>query len=165
MWDEYSRQHFKLKVIIFYMINDNSALLSLIEQVKGKIECVVYVDQTESIYHPYSNKLVYMSTASIPSSRPRTCIVLFLLHCWDHAPTSPTASTTIVVTAAPENRVVDSIVTAARPSPPRLEPWRLPGRHRRPGPHRPAITATPGNRTILSDYHFWKLHIFLEIGR
>jgi hypothetical protein len=33
---EYNRQHFNLKAIIFYMINDNPARLSLIGQVKGK---------------------------------------------------------------------------------------------------------------------------------
>jgi hypothetical protein len=37
MWDEYSRQHFNLKAIIFYTINDNFARLSLIGQIKGKI--------------------------------------------------------------------------------------------------------------------------------
>jgi hypothetical protein len=37
MWDEYIRQHFNLKAIIPYMINDNPARLSLIGQVKGKI--------------------------------------------------------------------------------------------------------------------------------
>jgi hypothetical protein len=36
MWDEYSKQHFNLMVIIFYTINDKPAHLSLIEQVKGK---------------------------------------------------------------------------------------------------------------------------------
>jgi hypothetical protein len=37
MWDEYNRQQFNLKAIIFYMINDNPARLSLIGQVKEKI--------------------------------------------------------------------------------------------------------------------------------
>jgi hypothetical protein len=60
MWDEYNRQHFNLKAIIFYMINDNPARLSLIGQVKGKIGCVVCVDQIESIYLPSSSKFVYM---------------------------------------------------------------------------------------------------------
>jgi hypothetical protein len=60
MWDEYSRQHFNLKVIIFYKINDNPARLSLTCQIKGKIRCVVCVDQTESIYLPSSSKFVYM---------------------------------------------------------------------------------------------------------
>jgi hypothetical protein len=45
MWDEYSRQHFNLKVIIFYTINDNPARLSLTGLVKGKTGCVVCVDQ------------------------------------------------------------------------------------------------------------------------
>jgi hypothetical protein len=60
MWDEYSRQHFNLNTIIFYMINDNPTCLSLTGQVKGKIGCVVCVDQTKSIYLPSSSKLVYM---------------------------------------------------------------------------------------------------------
>jgi hypothetical protein len=36
MGDEYNRQYFNLKAIIFYMINDNPALLSFTGQVKGK---------------------------------------------------------------------------------------------------------------------------------
>jgi hypothetical protein len=34
--DEYKKEHFNLKAIIFYMINDNPACLALIGQVKGK---------------------------------------------------------------------------------------------------------------------------------
>jgi hypothetical protein len=60
IWDEYNKQHFNLKVIIFYMINDNPARLSLIGQVKGKTTYVVCVDETESIYLPSSSKLIYM---------------------------------------------------------------------------------------------------------
>jgi hypothetical protein len=60
MWDVHIRQHFNLKAIIFYMINDNPARLSLTGQVKGKTGCVVCVDQTESIYLSSSSKLVYM---------------------------------------------------------------------------------------------------------
>jgi hypothetical protein len=60
MWDEYSRQHFNLKAIIFYMINDNPARLSLTGQVKGKTRCVICVDQMKSIYLPSFSKLVYM---------------------------------------------------------------------------------------------------------
>jgi hypothetical protein len=44
MWDEYNIQHFNLKAIIFYTINE--ARLSLTGQVKGKTRCVVYGDQT-----------------------------------------------------------------------------------------------------------------------
>jgi hypothetical protein len=46
--------------IIFYMINDNPAWLSLVGHVKGKTRCVISVDQAESIYLPSSSKLVYM---------------------------------------------------------------------------------------------------------
>jgi hypothetical protein len=49
IWDEYNKQHFNLKDIIFYIINDNPTRLSLTRQVKGKIGCVICVDQTESI--------------------------------------------------------------------------------------------------------------------
>jgi hypothetical protein len=60
IWNEYIKQHFNLKAIIFYTINDNPACLSLLGQVKGKTRCVIYVDRTESIYHPFSSKLVYI---------------------------------------------------------------------------------------------------------
>jgi hypothetical protein len=60
MWNEYNKQHFNLKAIIFYMINDNPSRLSLTWQAKGKTRYVVCVDQMESIYLPYSNKLVCM---------------------------------------------------------------------------------------------------------
>jgi hypothetical protein len=60
IWDEYNKQHFNLKVIILSTVNDNPAHLSLIGQVKGKTSCVIYVDQTESIYLPSFSKLVYM---------------------------------------------------------------------------------------------------------
>jgi hypothetical protein len=55
MWDKYNRQHFNIMVIIFYTINDNPTHMSLTGQVKGKTECVVCVDQTESIYLPSSS--------------------------------------------------------------------------------------------------------------
>jgi hypothetical protein len=60
IWDEYNKQYFNLKAIIFYMINDNPTRLSLAGQVKGKTGCVICVDQMESIYLPFSSKLVYM---------------------------------------------------------------------------------------------------------
>jgi hypothetical protein len=47
VWDEYKKEHFNLKVIIFCMINDNPTRLALTRQVKGKTGCVICVDQTE----------------------------------------------------------------------------------------------------------------------
>jgi hypothetical protein len=44
IWNEYNKQHFNLKVIIFYTINDNPIDLSLIGQVKGKTTCAICVD-------------------------------------------------------------------------------------------------------------------------
>jgi hypothetical protein len=46
--------------MIFVTINDNSVHLTLTGQIKGKTRCVVYVDQTTSVYLPFSYKLVYM---------------------------------------------------------------------------------------------------------
>jgi hypothetical protein len=60
VWDEYKKEHFNLKVIIFCTISDNPAHLALTGQVKGNTWCVVCMDQTESIYLPSSSKLVYM---------------------------------------------------------------------------------------------------------
>jgi hypothetical protein len=50
VWDEYKKEHFNLKVIIFCKI----------KIIAGKTGCVVCVDQTESIYLPSSSKLVYI---------------------------------------------------------------------------------------------------------
>jgi hypothetical protein len=58
--DEYNKQHFNLKDIIFCTINNNPTHLTLIVQVKEKIVCVIYVDKMKSIYLPSSSKLVYM---------------------------------------------------------------------------------------------------------
>jgi hypothetical protein len=60
VWDEFNKEHFNLKAIIFYTINDNPACLTLTGLVKGEIGCVICIDQMESIYHPSLSKLVYM---------------------------------------------------------------------------------------------------------
>jgi hypothetical protein len=92
MWDEYNRQHFNLKFINFYKINDNPAHLSLTGQVKGKKECVVCVDQAESIFLPSSSKLVYMPHCKfLPHQHKyhqlRTRLMLALIKCRFHVPT------------------------------------------------------------------------------
>jgi hypothetical protein len=50
VWDEYKKEYFNLKVIIFCTI----------KIIVGKTGCVVCVDQMESIYLPSSSKLVYI---------------------------------------------------------------------------------------------------------
>jgi hypothetical protein len=59
-WDEYKKEHFNLESYIFCTINDNPSCLAPTGQVKGKLGCVICVDQTKSIYLPSSSKLVYM---------------------------------------------------------------------------------------------------------
>jgi hypothetical protein len=73
VWDEYKKEHFNLKAIIFYTINDNPARLALIGQVKGKTGCVICLDQTESIYLPSSSKLVYMQHHTFFPPKHRYC--------------------------------------------------------------------------------------------
>jgi hypothetical protein len=58
VWDEYKKEHFNLNAIIFCTINDNPARLPLTGQIKGKIGCVICMDQTESIYLSSSSKVV-----------------------------------------------------------------------------------------------------------
>ena len=46
--------------MIFVTINDYLALFSLLGQFKGKVGCVVCLDETSHVYIAASNKLVYM---------------------------------------------------------------------------------------------------------
>jgi hypothetical protein len=59
VWDEFRRQYFTLKAMIFVTINDYPALFNLSGQVKGKQGCAVCLDETASVYLPYSQKVVY----------------------------------------------------------------------------------------------------------
>jgi hypothetical protein len=60
MWDEYKRETFTLKAIIFVTINDYPALFSLSGQKKGKTVCVVCFNGTIFVYLKGSQKIVYM---------------------------------------------------------------------------------------------------------
>ena len=60
MWDEFRRQYFTLRAIIFVTINDYPALLSLSGQIKGKTGCVVCLNGTAFLYLSSSSKVVYM---------------------------------------------------------------------------------------------------------
>jgi hypothetical protein len=60
VWDAYRQERFTLHAIIFVTINDNLTLLTLTGQIRGKTGCVVCVDQTASVYFPFSCKLVDM---------------------------------------------------------------------------------------------------------
>ena len=51
MWDEFRKEAFTLKAMIFVTINDYPALFSLSGQFKGKVGCVVCLDETARV--PY----------------------------------------------------------------------------------------------------------------
>nr|ABB47223.1 transposon protein, putative, CACTA, En/Spm sub-class [Oryza sativa Japonica Group] len=60
VWDEYLRQHFTVKAIIFITINNYHAMFSVSGQIKGKTGWVICLNGTYYRYLPGSNKLVYL---------------------------------------------------------------------------------------------------------
>nr|AAR87173.1 putative transposase [Oryza sativa Japonica Group]ABF98060.1 transposon protein, putative, CACTA, En/Spm sub-class [Oryza sativa Japonica Group] len=60
VWDEYLREYFTVKAIIFVTINDYPAMFSVSGQIKGKTGCVICLNGTYYRYLPGSNKTVYM---------------------------------------------------------------------------------------------------------
>jgi hypothetical protein len=60
MWDEYRRETFTLKAIIFVTINDYPALFLCLVRKKGKTGCVVCLNGTIFVYLKGSQKTVYM---------------------------------------------------------------------------------------------------------
>ncbi len=60
VWDEYLREYFTVKAIMFVTINDYPAMFLVSGQIKGKTGCVICLNGTSYRYLPGSNKLVYM---------------------------------------------------------------------------------------------------------
>jgi len=60
MLDEYRKESFTLRAIIFVMINDYPTLFTLSGQLKGKLGCVVCIDDTTYVSLTASKKIVYM---------------------------------------------------------------------------------------------------------
>jgi hypothetical protein len=60
MLDEYHKGSFVLRTIIFVPINDYPALFILLGQFKGKVGCIVCIDETIYVSFYTSNKIVYM---------------------------------------------------------------------------------------------------------
>jgi hypothetical protein len=60
MLDEYRKESFTLRAIIFVTINDYPALFTLSGQFKGKLGCVVCIDGTAYVYLTASKKIAYM---------------------------------------------------------------------------------------------------------
>ena len=57
MCDEFCKEPFTLKAMIFVTINHYPALFSLLGQFKGKVGCVVCLDKTTYVYPTASNRL------------------------------------------------------------------------------------------------------------
>jgi hypothetical protein len=72
MWDEYKKEHFKLKALLFVTITDLPGLGSLSGQVtKGYKGCVVCLDGTSAKFLKHSKKMVYMGHCRfLPSMHP-----------------------------------------------------------------------------------------------
>ena len=60
MLDEYRKESFTLRAIIFVTINDYPALFTLSGQFKGKLGCVVCIDGTAYVSLTATKKIVYM---------------------------------------------------------------------------------------------------------
>jgi hypothetical protein len=60
MLDEYRKDLFTLRAIIFVTINDYPALFTLSGQFKGKVGCIVCIDETAYVSLAASKKIVYM---------------------------------------------------------------------------------------------------------
>jgi len=72
VWDEYKKEHFKLKALLFITITDLPGLGSLSRQVtKGYKGCVVCLDGTSTKFLKHSKKMVYMGHHRfLPSTHP-----------------------------------------------------------------------------------------------
>jgi hypothetical protein len=60
MLDEYRKDSFTLRAIIFVTINDYPTLFTLSGQFKGKVGCAVCIDGTAYVSLSASKKIVYM---------------------------------------------------------------------------------------------------------
>ena len=72
MWDEYKKEHFKLKALLFVTITDLPGLGLLSGQVtKGYKGCVVCLDGTSAKFLKHSKKMVYLGHRRfLPSTHP-----------------------------------------------------------------------------------------------
>jgi hypothetical protein len=60
MLDEYHKDSFTLRAIIFVTINDYPALFTLSGQFKGKVGCTICINGTAYVSFSSSKKIVYM---------------------------------------------------------------------------------------------------------
>jgi len=74
MMDEYRKDSFTLRAIIFVMINDYPALFTLLGQLKGKVGFVVCIDGTHYVSLNPSKKIVYMRNRRFLSKEHMYCL-------------------------------------------------------------------------------------------
>jgi hypothetical protein len=60
MYDAFRQEDFTLRAIIFVTINDHPALFAMSGQIKGKMGCLVCLDDTKWVYLDGSKKVVYL---------------------------------------------------------------------------------------------------------
>jgi hypothetical protein len=72
VWDEYKKEHFKLKALLFVTITNLPGLGSFSRQVtKGYKGCVVCLDDTSAKFLKHSKKMIYMGHRRfLPSMHP-----------------------------------------------------------------------------------------------
>jgi hypothetical protein len=58
MYDAFQQEDFTLRAIIFVTINDHPVLFALSGQIKGKIGCLVCLDDTKWVFLDGSKKVV-----------------------------------------------------------------------------------------------------------
>jgi hypothetical protein len=62
MLDAYRKDSVMLRAIIFVTINNYPALFTLSRQFKGKVGCIICIDETAYVSLYVSKKIVYIST-------------------------------------------------------------------------------------------------------
>jgi hypothetical protein len=60
MYDAFRQEDFTLRAIIFMTINDHPALFAMSRHIKGKMGCLVCLDDTKWVYLYGSKKVVYL---------------------------------------------------------------------------------------------------------
>jgi hypothetical protein len=60
MYDAFRQEDFTLRAIIFVTINNHPMLFAMSGQIKGKMGCLVCLDDTKWVYLDGSKKVVYL---------------------------------------------------------------------------------------------------------
>jgi hypothetical protein len=83
MYDAFRQEDFTLRAIIFVTINDYPALFAMSGQIKGKMGCLVYLDDTKWVYLDGSKKVVYLRNRHFLKMDHKYCSKLYLRYYGD----------------------------------------------------------------------------------